>query len=94
MDVTQGIVQCQGAEGVCAPQAVPLADGHWYGVGSGWLSYATALQARLGDRVLAYQGEQYPQAEAMIPLAQAAFRAGQMVTAAEALPVYLRNKVV
>jgi tRNA threonylcarbamoyladenosine biosynthesis protein TsaB len=48
----------------------------------------------LGDKIQGFHGEKYPQARAMIPLAQAALAAGQIVSAENALPVYLRNRVV
>jgi len=90
-----GLMCLMGEESVCAPQQVnPPATGHWYGVGSGWLSYTSVLQTVLGDKLSHYAGERYPQAQAMIPLALAAFANGHVVTAEHAVPVYLRNKVV
>jgi tRNA threonylcarbamoyladenosine biosynthesis protein TsaB len=91
----KGIMRCDGEEHVCAPQEVSLPDvGHWYGVGSGWATYAEVLSTQLGEKLEYYQGEKYPQASAMIPLALAAFIEGKIVSAEDALPVYLRNKVV
>jgi tRNA threonylcarbamoyladenosine biosynthesis protein TsaB len=91
----QGIMHCQDDERVCAPQDVNLSiTGLWYGVGSGWATYGDILKDKLEPAVQGYQGEKYPQARAMIPLALAAFQAGQIVSAEKALPVYLRNKVV
>ncbi len=90
-----GIMRCNGTEIVSSPDEISLPnEGSWYGVGSGWLTYADRLTAKLGEIVQGYQGARYPQAQAMIPLAIAAFHAGQMVSAENALPVYLRNKVV
>jgi tRNA threonylcarbamoyladenosine biosynthesis protein TsaB len=91
----KNIMQCEGEEVVCAPSAVNLpSDGQWYGVGSGWTTFKEPLTAKLGNLVPDFQGEKYPQASAMIPLALAAFQAEQIVSAEEALPIYLRNKVV
>jgi tRNA threonylcarbamoyladenosine biosynthesis protein TsaB len=88
-------MRCFGTEIVCAPNDISLPDeGQWVGVGSGWATYAENLKAELGKMVQDYQGERYPQASAMIPLALAAFQEGKIVSAEEALPVYLRNKVV
>lgn len=90
-----GLMRLEGEECVCAPQQVTLpTSGRWQGVGSGWLTYASVLQTVLGDKLSDYEGERYPQAQAMIPLALAAFARGQVVAAEHALPVYLRNKVV
>lgn len=90
-----GLMRLMGEESVCAPQQVkPPATGTWYGVGSGWLTYISVLQTVLGDKLSHCAGERYPQAQAMIPLALAAFANGHVVTAEYAVPVYLRNKVV
>jgi tRNA threonylcarbamoyladenosine biosynthesis protein TsaB len=95
LDKEKGIVYVEGDECVGAPQQISLpADGGWYGVGSGWISYAEQLLTHCGQVIHAYQGEKYPQARAMLPLALHAWQEGKTVTAAEALPVYLRNKVV
>jgi len=91
----KNIMQCEGEERVCVPTAVNLSgDGQWYGVGSGWATYQDKLIAKLGNIISDFHGEKYPQASAIIPLALAAFQAGQIVNAEEALPIYLRNKVV
>jgi tRNA threonylcarbamoyladenosine biosynthesis protein TsaB len=91
----KNLMQCQGEEVVSAPTAVSLPnEGPWYGVGSGWSIFKDALTAKLNPLVPDFQSEKYPQARAMIPLALAAFQAGQTVSAEEALPIYLRNKVV
>ena len=90
-----GIMCGDGTEIVSKPDDIDLpTKGTWYGVGSGWLTYADKLTLNLGKAVQGYQGKRYPQARAMIPLALAAFQAGQVVDAEDALPVYLRNKVV
>ncbi len=88
----QGIMRCEGEESVSAPHHISLPSTEdWYGVGSAWTIYADILAKKCG---LSQEGESYPQARAMIPLALAAFAEGQIVNAENALPVYLRNKVV
>jgi len=85
----QGIMRLEGMENVGAPDKINLpSTEQWYGVGSAWTLYAEKLG------VQHYQGDRYPQARAMIPLALAAFHEGQVVSAENALPVYLRNQVV
>jgi tRNA threonylcarbamoyladenosine biosynthesis protein TsaB len=94
---TQGIMRCEGEEQVCTPANISIpTEGRWYGIGSGWTSYADQLITQLSHSVFIqeYQGNRYPQARAMIPLALAIFAERQTVNAAEALPVYLRNQVV
>jgi tRNA threonylcarbamoyladenosine biosynthesis protein TsaB len=91
----QGIVQLHEPEIVCKPQAIPIPQTTgWYGAGSGWASYAPSLLLRLGESVLTYYPHCFPNAQAMIPLALVAFQTGQVVSAEQALPVYLRDQVV
>lgn len=91
----QGIMRCDGQEMVCTPNNITLPKaGQWFGVGSGWATYGEQLSRLLGERLQNYQADKYPQARAMMPLALTAFKQGQIVSAENALPVYLRNKVV
>ena len=91
----QGIVQLHEPEIVCKPQAIPIPQTtDWYGAGSGWASYAPSLLLRLGEKILTYYPQCFPNAQAMIPLALVAFQTGQAVPAEQALPVYLRDQVV
>jgi len=64
-----------------------------YGIGSGWGRYPEELKQKLGPVLIGYDADRYPRARDMIPLAIHAFKQGYAVTAAEALPVYLRNEV-
>jgi tRNA threonylcarbamoyladenosine biosynthesis protein TsaB len=77
---------------VCKPQAAPLLDAAEYvGVGTGWATYDEVLSARFNVR--AKLPEITPKAEAILKLALPTFAAGQALTAAEARPVYVRNRV-
>ena len=90
----QKLMVLEAKEIVCTPQQLSLPDsGPWYGIGSGWLTYAHELMQQLGQQVQAYHSARYPQASAMIPLARAAFHTGQFVRAGETSPVYLRNRI-
>ena len=89
-----GIMQPIGQERVCLPDAVDIPDsGGWYGAGTGWGVYAGRLKDRFGTGLVAMDKDCYPCADAVLTLAQAAFARGDTVTAAHALPVYLRDKV-
>ncbi|MCK5662103.1 MAG: tRNA (adenosine(37)-N6)-threonylcarbamoyltransferase complex dimerization subunit type 1 TsaB [Thiotrichaceae bacterium] len=91
----EGIMRCELDEIVCQPEKISLpTTGKWYGTGTGWTTYATQLSTIVGNLLHHYQGERYPQSHAMIPLALAAFKEGKIESAENALPVYLRNKVV
>jgi tRNA threonylcarbamoyladenosine biosynthesis protein TsaB len=77
---------------VCKPQATPLLDASGYvGVGTGWATYDEVLSARFNVR--AKLPGITPKAEAILKLALPTFAAGQALTAAEARPVYVRNRV-
>ena len=84
-----------GNEQVCPPDQVPaLPDPAWCGVGNAWQVYAEALQARQTQGLAALDITAMPHARDVATLAVAACARGETVTAAEALPVYLRDQVV
>ena len=90
----QGCMSAAGDEAVCAPSAVPVPPaGPWRGVGLGWQAHGDALAAALGGAPLEVEADRYPQAADVAVLAVALARAGRTVAAADALPVYLRNRV-
>jgi len=88
------IMQLVGEETVCLPDAVhiPTSNG-WLGVGSGWETYENELQTRLAGSLSGFRPGDYPSAEAICVLALDAYQRGEVVDAAEAQPVYLRDKV-
>lgn len=89
-----GVVQPVLGEQVAAPDAVDVPPGTgWYGVGTGWATHGEALAARLGSALAADLGRALPRAVDMLPLAHAAWAAGEAVAAADAVPVYLRDRV-
>jgi tRNA threonylcarbamoyladenosine biosynthesis protein TsaB len=91
---TDGLVGLHGAERVSKPDALDLpAGGPWFGVGTGWATYGAALQARLGSPLSGFDGNRYPRASDVLKLAAREFKAGRMVDAAQAVPVYLRDNV-
>jgi tRNA threonylcarbamoyladenosine biosynthesis protein TsaB len=91
----QGIMRCNKEEIVSAPNNIIIPNTEqWFGVGTGWATYGKQLSRLLGKQLQDYQTNTYPQARAMMPLALTAFKEGQIVSAENALPVYLRNKVV
>ena len=89
-----GMVDPVGSEQISAPDTLTAPEGDvWYGVGSGWHSYHETLCQRLGAHQIGYDGERYPHARDIIPLATREYGLGKSVAAEAALPVYLRNKV-
>lgn len=99
--------QLDGEEQVISPERLQLSrqtlqdDGkgdnkgsdEWLAAGTGWGSYAQRLLAGADFDLQATLAECYPSAEGIAKLAVEEFRAGNMVTAAQAVPVYLRNDV-
>jgi tRNA threonylcarbamoyladenosine biosynthesis protein TsaB len=65
----------------------------WFGVGSGFATHGAALQARNAGQLMGVDGVAIPQAAAIAALGAAQFALGRGMDAAEALPLYLRDKV-
>ena len=79
---------------LCKPEDAPLMMGEdWFGAGSGFAAHGAALQARYAGQLRAADGTLIPQAAAIAALGAAQFKLGRGVDAAEALPLYLRDKV-
>lgn len=94
---TAGLVELQGEETVCPPQAVmPSQLGSeaekWYGVGTGWGVYASVLQKQVGG-VAGYDANRYPQAMHIARLGRHELLQGRAVEATKATPTYLRDNV-
>jgi tRNA threonylcarbamoyladenosine biosynthesis protein TsaB len=81
-----------GEEVVATPDTLaPVEAQAWFGVGTGWAAYDDALRASLGTPQAAYDA--LPRALDCLPLAVAALKRGEAVSAEQALPVYLRDQV-
>jgi tRNA threonylcarbamoyladenosine biosynthesis protein TsaB len=79
---------------VCAPAEAPALEGaEWLGCGSGFASYREVLEQRYAGRLAAVMPEHYPHARDIARLAQPRFEARQALSAEQAIPVYLREKV-
>lgn len=90
----KGLMELQGQEIVIAPTAVPVPEGSgWVGAGSGWDQYAAVLTARLGAYVSEWRKQVFPRARHIAELGLELLKAGQAVTAEQALPVYVRDEV-
>jgi len=88
-----GVMRSVQDECVVAPDQVMLPTGEWHGAGPGWAAYTTALQARCGAHVVNSDGQMFPRAAFLLPIAAVEFKRGAVVTAEHALPVYLRDQV-
>lgn len=86
------VAECE--PNLCLPQdAPPLSGGGWFGVGSGFAAHCAVLNERYAGQLQGVDGSLVPQAAAIAALAAAQFAQGCGVDAAEALPLYLRDKV-
>jgi tRNA threonylcarbamoyladenosine biosynthesis protein TsaB len=83
----------QSVTRVCKPEAAPILDGGWVGVGSGWAVYAEVLSKVYAGNLSQVLPNVTPTAEAVLQLAQPIFAAGKAKPASEAAPIYIRNRV-
>jgi len=89
-----GIVELIGSERVCPPeQFKPNSEQQWVGVGTGWGEYDTVLRDNFADNLADVAVKHYPTASVMIKLANIEVKAGRLLPAEQALPVYLRDNV-
>jgi tRNA threonylcarbamoyladenosine biosynthesis protein TsaB len=83
--------------GLYKPQEVPTLGGEdWVGAGSGWKTYAEILSDAYANQLNAAFGVQpdlLPTATAILKLAEPLFLSGQVGTAEQAMPIYIRNRV-
>jgi tRNA threonylcarbamoyladenosine biosynthesis protein TsaB len=87
---TAGLVTLVGEEGVAPPARVACPpDGEWEGIGVGWSAYREGLPQ--GIRI--HAEPRWPHAREVALLGARGLAAGQAVSAAEAIPVYLRDRV-
>lgn len=76
------------------PADVPLPAGDgWVGCGSGFRVHGEALAQRLGERLARTAPEAVPVASAILRLALPRLAAGEGTDPAEAVPIYVRDKV-
>ena len=78
---------------VCKPEASPVLEGVWVGVGSGWAAYDEILSSIYAKNVTKTLPNITPSAEAILKLATPIFVAGLAKPAREAAPIYIRNRV-
>ena len=85
-----GLAVADGDEGVAPPERVPGLEAYSGCAGGSGL----AAYPELGASLAVCRPDLLPRAGVMLKLAAAKFKAGEMVSAEQALPVYLRDRVV
>lgn len=79
---------------LCKPEeAAALPGNDWFGAGSGFATHGTALAERYAGQLQGVDGAAVPQAAALVALGASQFAQGLGEDAAQALPLYLRDKV-
>ncbi|MGH8659579.1 MAG: tRNA (adenosine(37)-N6)-threonylcarbamoyltransferase complex dimerization subunit type 1 TsaB [Gammaproteobacteria bacterium] len=89
-----GLMQAVSEERVSAlgDLELPQGDELWVGIGSGWST--AAPPAQIQPRLCELKPQVVPDAQDILTLAKPAYLQGAYVSTAQALPTYLRNKVV
>lgn len=92
--VSAAEIHSHTGESVVAPDMVQTPDTQtWYGAGAGFLAYPDALQRRLGGILSGVDAEMLPTAYDVATLAARAYAHGKYLSAEQALPVYVRDRV-
>jgi tRNA threonylcarbamoyladenosine biosynthesis protein TsaB len=93
----QGIVKPVCQDSLVDPDKVIFPkEGKWFTAGNGWQEYKNQLPQHPDTTTLKYPDAPliFPTAKDVLTLAEVEFEKGNTISAEEALPVYLRNKVV
>lgn len=91
-EVEHGVATAVQDESIADPASIAAPDGDgWVGVGSGWAAYP-ALAGNMPS-VEVIDPALLPRARDLLATGAAAFSEGRVVSAEDALPVYLREKV-
>ncbi len=94
MHLEQGLMTAMLPERVCSPDDVAFStDRMWFAAGSGWTSYAERLMKNCGSAIEQQDVSVRPEARDALKIGARAFTSGDFLTADQAQPVYLRNKV-
>lgn len=101
--LSNGLMELIGEERVCLPQDVTYSaletsknkELAFYASGSGWQTYSAELSDALPKslELLLEEKSSFPQAKAMLGIAQERLTKREIGTAEQAQPVYLRNNV-
>ena len=90
----QGEWQTLSAPGLGAPLDVPDVTGEgWTGCGNGFAVHGEILRCRYAGQLVGVMPDVFPHAAEVAVLGAAQFKRGLGMDAAEAAPLYIRNKV-
>lgn len=86
----EGLMQQISIDRLLAPDDLPQLTGDWCVTGSALSIYQDAIEKSV-ENISASKNEAYPKAKSMIKLAVKQINAGDIVAAADVVPVYLRT---
>jgi tRNA threonylcarbamoyladenosine biosynthesis protein TsaB len=82
------------APALCAPREAPFVSGEgWIAVGSAFKAHGAVLARRYGTHLRAIHADRFPTASSVARLGARMFAHGHATDAAQAVPIYLRDKV-
>jgi tRNA threonylcarbamoyladenosine biosynthesis protein TsaB len=88
-----GLVTPLAEERVTRAADLPPLSGEWYGIGSGWQSWAPVISGKMTQPPLAIHADALPRAADCARLAAHALSQGSAIPAHAATPTYLRDQV-
>ena len=93
LQVETTIMQASSPEQLSLPQQIEADLTNFVGVGSGWDRYHALFEERFKNQLQQWLPQRYPRAYDAAVIAVDAYQRGEIVTAVEALPTYLRETV-
>lgn len=89
-----GYAEMRIEEVVVPPAAVPMPEhGKWSAAGNGWQVYASELKPMINAGITEIHSDTLVHASSIARLGAYYFNQGRLITAEQAIPVYLRDKV-
>jgi len=86
--------EARDAPALALPEELPVPEGGgWVGCGTGFRAHGAALSLRFGPHLTRVDPDALPRASAMLRLALPRLAAGEGKDPAEAVPLYVREKV-
>lgn len=88
-----GTLVAAGEPACARAEALPVRDGQWFGIGSGFAVHGEALRSRLGATLAGDDAHAIARAGQVARLAVDRLRRGDAVAPQHAAPLYVRDKV-
>lgn len=90
-EMVNGLARPVFTERLISPHGItPIPVAEWHGVGDAWSLFKKEIETKSENKLVDMDMSIVPTAEAVLSLAAVKYEKGDMVEAADALPVYLR----